>query len=167
MKKLCILSLALGSFFFTIDHAYSQNNSSNQQVEVLLGDQLDINSYKLPPGRIPTLYPSMSSTDKESFILYGEIVEVGNNGKWVRVRTNENMDNVLVYINTDNAILDASMLGKHITTQGNLKQRSFTESQIQSKSQNASSLNNMSNPLSSHSSGFELKAEEIIISSPY
>jgi len=167
MKKLCILSLTLGSIFFSIDAAYSQNNVNTQEVEIVLGNQLDINSPKLTPGRIPIIFPNLSAQDKESFTLYGEIVEVGNNGKWLRVRTNESMDNVLVYINTDNAIFEENMLGKFITTQGKLQESTFTENQIQSKSTNANSLNNMTNPLSSHSSGFELKAEEIIISTPY
>lgn len=167
MKKLILTSIVFGFLFVNSSDGFAQG-ASTQNVEVILGNSLDIDDMKLSPSRIPYVYANLNASEKADFVIYGRIESVSNDGQWIRISTHEDLDDIHCYVQAEtNQVFNSAMLGKWVTAKGNISETSFNSTQLNQKNNNSSSLNNHTNPHTHLGQAFKIDADEILISHPF
>lgn len=165
IKKTFLTSLTLG---FLIAISAPLQAQSNQDIEVIIDNDLTINDYKLSPSRIPYIFADLSNAEKQSFVIYGLISSIANDGSWVRISTNEQVDDIHFYVQASNgSTFNQSMQGKYITAKGNLHEIILDESGLNEKNSSSTSFNNLSNPHNNTTQTYQLDANAILVSSPF
>lgn len=167
MINKAILSFTVGLSLLSLPQLHAQSQPS-QSIEIIIDNGLNIDDYKLSPSRIPYIYAELNTQEKENFTIYGQVVAVDNDGKWIRIATNEVVDDIHCYVQANsNGTFNNSMLGKYVTARGNINEITLDPAELSSKNSNSVQWNNTTNHHTHLAPTYQVEANSLLISSPY
>lgn len=159
MKKLLFTITACASLLLlNID----VNAQSNFNTTPLLGQNIEATEGKYSPGRVGVLFNIFNEQERNDLTYSGRVEAVDNNGKWVRLSTNESMDDTHFYVFSETAIFEANMLGKWIGAKGNLALVELSNADLNQRNNNSESHN--TNPHQIGTPTYELNATDVLLS---